>query len=183
MLGSEDAKGLLVIYFLLAASIAGVAVASLARTSRTAYSANQASSGVQQAAAIKQLKEEMDALVHVERQTQARIQENEKSVAAIQSGSREAYRALFATVFYSAVTHDVVPMPPSVQHQIDKGLDEIAKLAAGRTAASGRGKPAHAKRTDAYGAITGRYKRHRADRSEARERMQRVLHFHEPISV
>ena len=125
----RDAKGLLVIYFLLAASIAGVAVASLARSSRTAYSANQATSGVQQVAAIKQLKEEMDALVHLERQTQARIQENEKSVAAIQSGSREAYRALFATVFYSAVTHDVVPMPPSVQHQIDKGLDEIARFA------------------------------------------------------
>ena len=125
----RGANGLLVIYYLLAATIAGVAVASLARTSKTAYSVNQASSGVQQVAAIKQLKNEIDALAHVERQTQARIQENEKSLAAIQSGSREAYRALFATVFYSAVTHDVVPMPPSVQHQIDKGLDEIAKFA------------------------------------------------------
>jgi len=125
----RGANGLLVIYYLLAATIAGVAVASLARTSKTAYSVNQASSGVQQVAAIKQLKNEIDALAHVERQTQARIQENEKSLAAIQSDSREAYRALFATVFYSAVTHDVVPMPPSVQHQIDKGLDEIAKFA------------------------------------------------------
>jgi hypothetical protein len=125
----RGAKGLLVIYFLLAATVAGVAVASLARTSKNAYSANQASSGVQQLADIKQLKNEINALVHVERQTQARIQENEKSLAAIQSGSREAYRALFATVFYSAVTHDVVPMPPSVQHQIEKGLDEIAKFA------------------------------------------------------
>jgi hypothetical protein len=125
----RGANGLLVIYFLLAATIAGVAVASLARTSKTAYSANQASSGVQQVAAIKQLKEEIDALVHVERQTQARIQENEKSLAAIQSGFREAYRALFATVFYSAVTHDVVPMPRSVKDQIEKGLDDIAKFA------------------------------------------------------
>ena len=125
----RGAKGLLVIYFLLAATVAGVAVASLAKTSITAYRANQASSGVQQVAEIKQLKNEIDALVHAERQTQARIQENEKSLAAIQSGSREAYRALFATVFYSAVTHDVVPMPPSVQHQIEKGLDEIAKCA------------------------------------------------------
>jgi hypothetical protein len=125
----KDANGLLAIYFLLAATIAGVAVASLARTSKTAYSVNQASSEVQQVAAIKQLKNEIDALAQVERQTQARIQENEKSLAAIQSGSREAYRALFATVFYSAVTHDVVPMPPSVQHQIEKGLDEIAKFA------------------------------------------------------
>ena len=125
----RGAKGLLVVYFLLAATIAGVAVASLARTSKTAYSVKQASSGVQQVADIKQLKEEMDALAHAEQQTQARIQENEKSLATIQSGSREAYRALFATVFYSAVTHDVVPMPPSVQHQIDKGLDEIAKFA------------------------------------------------------
>jgi Flp pilus assembly protein TadB len=125
----RGAKGLLVIYFLLAATIAGVAVASLARTSKTAYSVNQASSSVQQVAAIKQLKEEMDALAHVERQTQSRLQENEKSLATIQSGSREAYRALFATVFYSAVTHDVVPMPPSVQHQIDKGLDEVARFA------------------------------------------------------
>ena len=125
----RDAKGLLVIYFLLAATIAGVAVAGLARTAKTAYSVNQTSSGVQQVAAIKQLKEEIDALLHVERQTQARLQENEKSLAAIQSGSREAYRALFATVFYSAVTHDVVPLPPSVQHQIEKGLDEIAKFA------------------------------------------------------
>jgi len=125
----RGAKGLLVIYFLLAATVAGVAVASLARTSKTAYKANQASSGVQQVADIKQLKNEIDALVQVERQTQARIQENEKGLAASQSGSREAYRALFATVFYSAVTHDVVPMPPSVQHQIEKGLDEIAKFA------------------------------------------------------
>jgi len=125
----RGAKGLLVIYFLLAATVAGVAVASLARTSKMAYKANQASSGVQQLADIKQLKNEIDALVQVERQTQARIQENEKSLAASQSGSREAYRALFATVFYSAVTHDVVPMPPSVQHQIEKGLDEIAKFA------------------------------------------------------
>jgi Flp pilus assembly protein TadB len=125
----RGAKGLLVIYFLLAATIAGVAVASLARTSKTANSVNQASSGVQQIAAIKQLKEEIDALEDVERQTQARIQENEKSLAAIQSGFRDAYRPLFATVFYSAVTHDVVPMPPSVQHQIEKGLDEIAKFA------------------------------------------------------
>ena len=125
----RGAKGLLVIYFLLAATVAGVAVASLARTAKTAYSVNQTSSGVQQVAAIKQLKEEIDALLHVERQTQARLQENEKSLAAIQSGSREAYRALFATVFYSAVTHDVVPLPPSVQHQIEKGLDEIAKFA------------------------------------------------------
>ena len=125
----RGAKGLLVIYFLLAATVAGVAVASLAKTSITAYRANQASSGVQQVADIKQLKDEIEALVRVERQTQARIQENEKSLAAIQSGSREAYRALFVTVFYSAVTHDVVPMPPSVQHQIDKGLDEIAKFA------------------------------------------------------
>jgi Flp pilus assembly protein TadB len=125
----RSAKGLLVVYFLLAATVAGVAVASLARTSKTAYSVNQVPSDVQQVAAIKQLKKEMDALAHVERQTQARIQENEKSLATIQSGSREAYRALFATVFYSAVTHDVVPTPPSVQHQIDKGLDEIAKLA------------------------------------------------------
>ncbi len=125
----RGAKGPLVIYFLLAATIAGVAVAGLARTAKTAYSVNQTSSGVQQVAAIKQLKEEIDALLHVERQTQARIQENEKSLAASQSGSREAYRALFATVFYSAVTHDVVPLPPSVQHQIEKGLDEIAKFA------------------------------------------------------
>jgi hypothetical protein len=125
----RGANGLLVIYFLLAATVAGVAVARLARTSKTAYSVNHAPADVQQVAAVKQLKEEMDALVHVERQTQARIQENEKSLATIQSGSREAYRALFATVFYSAVTHDVVPMPPSVQHQIDKGLDEIAKFA------------------------------------------------------
>jgi outer membrane murein-binding lipoprotein Lpp len=125
----RGASGPLVIYFLLAATIAGVAVASLARTSKTAYSVNQTSSDVQQVAAIKQLKEEVDALAHVERQTQARIQENEKSLATIQSGSREAYRALFATVFYSAVTHDVVPMPPSVQHQINKGLDESAKFA------------------------------------------------------
>ncbi len=125
----KDANGLLAIYFLLAATIAGVAVARLARTSKTAYSVNQASSEVQQVAAIKQLKNEIDALAHLERQTQARIQENEKSLATIQNGSREAYRALFATVFYSAVTHDVVPMPPSVQHQIDKGLDEIAKFA------------------------------------------------------
>jgi Flp pilus assembly protein TadB len=125
----RGAKGLLVIYFLLAATVAGVAVASLARTSITAYRANQASSGVQQVADIKQLKNEIDALVQVERQTQARLQEHEKSLAAIQSGSREAYRALFATVFYSAVTHDVVPMPPSVQHQIEKGLDEVAKFA------------------------------------------------------
>jgi hypothetical protein len=125
----RGAKGLLVIYFLLAATIAGVAVASLARTFKTAYSVNQASSSVQQVAAIKQLKEELDALAHVERHTQARVQENEKSLATIQSGSQEAYRALFATVFYSAVTHDVVPMPPGVQHQIDKGLDEIAKFA------------------------------------------------------
>jgi len=125
----KGANGFLVIYFLLAATIAGVAVASLARTSKPAYIVNQESSGVQQVAAIKQLKEEIDALAHVERQTQARIQENEKSLAAIQSGFREAYRALFATVFYSAVTHDVVPMPPSVQHQIEKGLDEIAKFA------------------------------------------------------
>src|SRR6266849_7919692 len=121
----RGAKGLLVIYFLLAATIAGVAVASLARTSKTAYSVNQASSGVQQVAAIKQLKEEIDALVHVEHMTQARIQENEKSLAAVQNGSREAYRALFATVFCSAVTHDVLPMPPSVQREIEKGLDEI----------------------------------------------------------
>ena len=125
----KGANGLLAIYFLLAATIAGVAVASLARTSKTAYSVNQASSEVQQVAAIKQLKNEIDALAHMERQTQDRIQENEKSLATIQSGSREAYRALFVTVFYSAVTHDVVPMPPSVQHQIDKGLDEIAKFA------------------------------------------------------
>jgi len=125
----RGAKGPLVIYFLLAATIAGVAVAGLARTAKTAYSVNQTSSGVQQVAAIKQLKEEIDALLHVDRQTQARIQENEKSLAASQSGSREAYRALFATVFYSAVTHDVVPLPPSVQHQIEKGLDEIAKFA------------------------------------------------------
>ena len=125
----RGAKGLLVIYFLLAATIAGVAVASLARTAKTAYSVNQASSEVQQLAAIKQLKNEIDALAHVEQQTQARIQENEKSLAAIQSGFRDAYRPLFATVFYSAVTHDVVPMPPSVQHQIEKGLDEIAKFA------------------------------------------------------
>ena len=125
----RGANGLLVIYYLLAATIAGVAVASLARTAKTAYSANQASSGVQQVAAIKQLKEEIDALAHVERQTQARIQENEKSLAAIQSGFREAYRALFATVFYSAVTHDVVPMPRSVKDQIEKGLDEVAKFA------------------------------------------------------
>jgi len=125
----RGAKGPLVIYFLLAATIAGVAVAGLARTAKTAYSVNQTSSGVQQVAAIKQLKEEIDALVHVEQMTQARIQENEKSLAAVQNGSREAYRALFATVFYSAVTHDVVPMPPSVQHQIEKGLDEIAKFA------------------------------------------------------
>jgi hypothetical protein len=125
----RGAKGLLVIYFLLAATIAGVAVASLARTSKTAYSVNQASSGVQQVAAIKQLKNEIDVLVHAERQTQARLQENEKSLAAIQSDFREAYRALFATVFYSAVTHDLVPMPPSVQHQIEKGLDEMAKFA------------------------------------------------------
>ena len=125
----RGANGPLVIYFLLAATIAGVAVASLARTFKTAYSVNQASSGVQQVDAVKQLKVEMDALAQVERKTQARIQENEKSLAAIQSGSRDAYRALFTTVFYSAVTHDVVPMPPSVQHQIDKGLDEIAKFA------------------------------------------------------
>ena len=125
----RGAKGLLVIYFLLAATIAGLAVAGLARTSKAAYSVSQASSWVQQVAAIKQLKEEIDAQLHVERQTQARIQENEKSLAAIESGFREAYRALFATVFYSAVTHDVVPMPPSVQHQIEKGLDEIAKFA------------------------------------------------------
>ena len=125
----RGAKGLLVIYFLLAATVAGVAVASLARTSITAYRANQASSGFQQIADIKQLKNEIDALAHAERQTQARIQETEKSLAAIQTGSREAYRALFTTVFYSAVTHDVVPMPPSVQHQIEKGLDEIAKFA------------------------------------------------------
>lgn len=125
----RGAKGLLVIYFLLAATVAGVAVASLARTSINAHRANQASSGVQQVADIKQLKNEIDALVQVERQTQARIQENEKSLTAGQSGSREAYRALFATVFYSAVTHDVVPMPPNVQHQIEKGLDEVAKFA------------------------------------------------------
>jgi hypothetical protein len=125
----KNANGLLVVYFLLAATIAGVAIASLARTSKTAYSVNQASSGVQQIAAIKQLKNEIDALAQVDRQTQARIQENEKSLAAIQSSFRDAYRALFATVFYSAVTHDVVPMPPSVQHQIEKGLDEIAKFA------------------------------------------------------
>jgi hypothetical protein len=125
----RGAKGLLAVYFLLAATIAGIAVASLARTSKTAYNVSQASSGVQQVATNKQLKEEVDALVQVERQTQARIQENEKSLAAIQSGFRDAYRVLFATVFYSAVTHDVVPMPPSVQHQIEKGLDEIAKFA------------------------------------------------------
>jgi hypothetical protein len=125
----RGAKGFLVIYFLLAATVAGVAVASLARTAKTVYIANQASSGVPQATDIKQLKNEIDALVHTERQTQARIQENEKSLAAIQSGSREAYRALFATVFYSAVTHDLVPRPPSVQRQIEKGLDEVAKFA------------------------------------------------------
>jgi len=125
----RGAKGLLIIYFLLAATVAGVAVASLARTSITAYRANQASSGVQQVAEIKHLKNEIDAMVQVERQTQARIQENEKSLATIQSGFREAYRALFTTVFYAAVTHDVVPMPPSVHDQIGKGLDEIAKFA------------------------------------------------------
>jgi basic membrane lipoprotein Med (substrate-binding protein (PBP1-ABC) superfamily) len=125
----KGANKLLVIYFLLAATVAGVAVASLARNSKTAYSVNQASSGVEQVAAIKQLKEEIDALKHVERQTQAQIQENEKSLAAIQSGFREAYRALFTTVFYSSVTHDVVPMPPNVQSQIEKGLDEVAKFA------------------------------------------------------
>jgi hypothetical protein len=125
----KGANGPLVIYFLLAATIAGVAVASLARTSRTQYNASQASLGIQQVAAIKQLKEEMDGLIRLERPTQARIQENEKSVAAVQTAFREAYRALFATLFYSAVTHDVVPMPPSVMHEIEKGLDEIAKFA------------------------------------------------------
>jgi hypothetical protein len=111
----------------LAATVAGVAVASLARTSRT--NANHASLGIQEVVAIKQLKGEIDGLVRLERQTQARIEENEKSMAAIQVDLREAYRALFAALFYSAATRDVFPMPASVQDEIGRRLDEIAKFA------------------------------------------------------
>jgi hypothetical protein len=125
----RGASGLLVIYFLLAATIAGLAVASLARTSKTEYNESQAPPRIQQAAAIKQLTEEMTGLIRLERQTQAGMQENEQSVSAVQTSFREAYRALFATLFYSAVTHDLIPMPRSVKDQIEKGLDEIARFA------------------------------------------------------
>jgi hypothetical protein len=118
----RGASGLLVIYFLLAATVAGVAVASLARTSTM-------NMGTHQAAAVSELKQEIDGLLRLERQTEARIQEKQKNLEETQSVFREAYRAIFTTLFYSALTHDVIPMPPTIQDQIARGLDEIAKVA------------------------------------------------------
>jgi hypothetical protein len=81
------------------------------------------------AADVRQIKEQMQALAKRIADSDTRISQSERDVAQMQANVRNAYRALFDTLVVSLDTRNIFPPPPPATDEMNRQLNILATFA------------------------------------------------------